>query len=180
MKDIIEVVVNMDKDIVDYIGMFSPILLSIIAIFISMWNSFWAVNIKRVESTLVWDDLRASFFIIIRNTGGKTLVIESVSLVAHDNKNDEMYELGTRNNVWSIKQKEVYIKPNEAMVINPIYGSIYDVFAYKGHAFDVDKSNSNLCVELIVKDIDNKEWKFKTSFTLGEIDKKLEFATAVE
>lgn len=181
LKDILEVaVVNINEDIVDYIGIFSPILLSVIAILISMWNSFWAINIKRVESNLVWDDLFASFFIIIRNTGRKTLVIKSVSLVAYDNKNGEMYELGTRENAWAIKQNKGYIKENEAIVINPMYGSIYDVFAYYGRAFDVDESNRDLPVELWVKDIDNKIWKFKTSFVLGEIDEKMECAVTVE
>lgn len=59
-----------------------------------------------------------------------------------------------------------------------MYGSIYDVFGYRDHAFDV--SDKNLKVSIIVKDIDNRVWKNKTIFTLGEIDEKLSYATTVE
>lgn len=181
MKEILEIaIVNIDKDLVDYIGIFSPIVLSVVAILISMWNSFWCKNIKKVEGNLVWDDLFSSFFITIRNTGSKTLMIKSVSLVACDTKNNELYELGTRDNAWAIRQNRKYIKENEAMVINPIYGSIYDVFAYKGHAFEVDETNCDLNVELRVEDMDNKMWEFETPFTLGEIDEKLGYAVTCE
>lgn len=181
MKDILEVAVtNVDKNIVDYIGIFSPIVLSVVAILISIWNSFWSRNIKQVESNLLWDDLFSTFFIIVRNTGRKTLVIKSVSLVAYDNKTNKLYELGTRENAWAIKQNKGYIKENEAMVIYPMYGSVYDVFAYKERAFDVNESNCDLPVELRIKDIDDRRWNFKTPFTLGEIDEKLKGAYTFE
>ena len=73
-----------------------------------------------------------------------------------------------------------FINKNEAIAVYPIYGSVYDVFGYKGHAFDVNDKNTNLPVYLVVKDIKNKTWKIKTSFSLGEIDEKLEFATTVD
>ena len=61
-----------------------------------------------------------------------------------------------------------------------MYGSIYDVFGYRGHAFDVSEKNKNLNVSIIIKDIDNHIWKNKTIFTLGEIDEKLLYATTAE
>ncbi len=92
----------------------------------------------------------------------------------------EYYELGTRNNAWAIRQDKTFINKNEAIAVYPIYDSVYDVFGYKGHAFDVNDKNTNLPVYLVVKDIKNKTWKIKTSFSLGEIDEKLEFATTVD
>ena len=129
---------------------------------------------------MVWDDLFNSFFIIIRNTGNKTLVIKSVSLTAYNKKTKELFELGTRENSWAIKQEKAFIEVNEAITIAPMYGSIYDVFAYRGHAFDVTDENKDLNVMISVTDIDNHTWKNKTSFTLGEIDEYLQFATTVE
>lgn len=171
---------SLQKDIWDYLGIIAPIILSVIAILISMWNSFWSRNIKKLEANMVWEEIRATFFIIIRNTGKKTLVIKSVSLIAFDKKNKQAYELGTRDNAWSIRQEKGYIEENEMMVISPIYSSIYDVFAYRGHAFDVTDDNKDLIVNIIVTDIDGKAWEFSTPFTLGEIDEKLSYAVTVE
>lgn len=179
MESILESIAqSLEKDLADYIGIFTPILLSTVAILISMWNSFWRFKIKRLDAILVWDDLFNSFFVIIRNTGNKTLVPKTVELVAKGK--DETYSLGIRDNVWALNAQQGYIKPNEVLVINPIYGSIYDIFGYKGHAFDVDESNSDLIVSMIVIDVENKKWQFKTSFTMGEIDAKLEYATTIE
>lgn len=175
-----ELIKVLEKDIWDYVGIFAPIILSIVAIVISMWNSFWSKNVKKLESNMVWDDIYNSFFIIVRNTGNKTLVIKSISLESYDKKTKERYELGTRENVWAIKQEKSFVEPNEAITIAPMYGSIYDVFGYRDHAFDVSEKNKNLKVSIIVKDIDNHIWKNKTSFTLGEIDEKLSYATTVE
>jgi len=175
-----QIATALEKDLWDYIGIFAPIILSVIAIGISMWNSFWSRNIKKLEANMVWDDLHCSFFIIIRNTGNKTIVIKSVSLTAYDKKTKELYELGTRDNAWAIKQEKAFIEANEAITISPIYGSIYDVFAYQGHAFDVTNENKDLNVVISVTDIDNHTWKNKTSFTLGKIDEYLSCAVTVE
>ena len=43
----------------------------------------------------------------------------------------------------------------------------------------MDEVNKDFPVYLVVKDIKNKKWKIKTSFTLGEIDEKLEYAFTV-
>ena len=175
-----ELIKVLEKDVWDYVGIFAPIILSVVAIVISMWNSFWSKNVKKLEANMVWDDLYNSFFIIVRNTGNKTLVIKSITLVAYDKKTKEKYELGTRENVWAIKQEKSFVEPNEAITIAPMYGSIYDVFGYRDHAFDVSDKNKNLKVLIIVKDIDNHVWKNKTIFTLGVIDEKLSYATTVE
>ena len=171
---------SVQKDIWDYIGIVAPIILSVVAILISMWNSFWSQNIKKLEANMIWEDIRCSYFIIIRNTGKKTLVINSASLSAYDKKSKKNYELGVRNNAWSIKQEKGYIETNEMVVIAPIYGSIYDVFAYKGHCFDVTDEIKELKVCLTVTDIDGKAWRFDTPFTLGEIDEKLSYASTVD
>ena len=72
-----ELIKVLEKDVWDYVGIFAPIILSVVAIVISMWNSFWSKNVKKLEANMVWDDLYNSFFIIVRNTGNKTLVINS-------------------------------------------------------------------------------------------------------
>ncbi len=167
-----------EKSIIDYLAIFSPIILSVVAIAISFWDSIWSRKVKNVEADMVWDDLLNSFMIIVQNTGSKSLIIDSISLIALRGK--EYYELGTRNNAWAIRQDKTFINKNEAIAVYPIYDSVYDVFGYKGHAFDVNDKNTNLPVYLVVKDIKNKTWKIKTSFSLGEIDEKLEFATTVD
>lgn len=175
-----QIALALEKDFLDYLGIFTPILLSVIAILISIWNSFWSQNIKKIEANLVWDDLLSTFFIIIRNTGIKSVVIDSVSLIACNNKGKEEYLLGTRENSWAIKQEKGYINKNEVMMIAPMYGSIYDVFAYQGHAFDVTGENSDYKVIIEITDIDKKKWKKKTAFKLGEVDDKLNYATTYD
>lgn len=103
MEEILKQLIHvLEKDCLDYIAIFAPIVLSAVAITISMWNSFWSKEIKKAEADLVWDELNQLFFIIIRNTGNKTLIIESVSLSAYDKKAKNTYELGTRNNAWTV------------------------------------------------------------------------------
>lgn len=128
---------------------------------------------------MVWDDLICSFFLLIRNTGKRTLVIKTVTLFVVGMKNNEILELGTRDNVWGLGQEKGFIKENEVIVVKPIYGSIYDIFGYRGHFFGVDENNQESFVKIKVEDIDNKEWEFTTPFTLGEVDKKLGYAVTV-
>ena len=168
------------RDIWDFVAIIAPLLLSVVAIVISLWSSIWLEKIKKVEAFMVWDDLLNTHFIIIKNSGKKSLVIKSVSLYAYDKNTKETYELGTRENAWAIQQEKAYISQGEAIKIAPIYGSIYDVFAYKGHVFDVTDKNKNLKVNLKVSDLDGKTWCFKTKFTLEDIDNSLEYATTFE
>lgn len=127
-----------------------------------------------------WDDLLNSHFIIIRNTGKQTVVVKSIMLYAIDKKNNEFYELGTRDNAWAIRQEKPYLESLQAMKIAPIYGSSYDVFSYKGHAFDVDDKNKDLIVYIRIKDISGKQWDFPTQFSLKDIDNALEYATTFD
>ena len=73
----------------------------------------------------------------------------------------------------------VNFKENEVIVIKPVYGSIYDIFGYKGHFFGVD-DNKDYIVKIKVFDIDEKHWEFTTSFTLGQVDEKLRCAVTVQ
>ena len=151
-----------NRDFWDYAAIIAPIFLSVVAIVISLWSSVWSEKIKKIEAFMVWDDLFNTHFIIIKNSGKKSLVIKSVSLYAFDKKTKEIYELGTRENSWAIRQDKTYINQGEAIKIAPIYGSIY------------------LKVKLKITDLDGKTWCFKTAFTLGEIDDSLEYATTFE
>lgn len=169
-----------ERDFWDYAEIIAPIFLSAVAIVISLWGSVWSEKIKKVEAFMVWDDLLNTHFIIIKNSGKKSLVIKSVSLYAYDKKTKVTYELGTRENTWAIRQDKAYINQGEVIRIAPIYGSIYDVFAYKGHAFDITDEITNLKVKLKISDLDGKTWCFKTAFTLGEINDSLEYATTFE
>lgn len=169
---------NLEKDIFDYLGIFMPTILSLVAIIISLWTGVWCFRKKRIEAYMVWDDLHRSFFIIIKNSGKRTLIIKEVSLIAYSKF--KKYELGKRDNVWATKQDKSFINENEAIVIKPIYYSLYDIFAYRGHYFGVNKDNEKLKVYIIIKDIDNRKWKIKTSFSLKEVDEKLNYAVTIE
>ena len=168
------------RDFWDYAAIIAPIILSVVAIVISLWSSAWSEKIKKAEAFMVWDDLFATHFIIIKNSGKKSLVIKSVSLYAYDKKTRETYELGTRENAWAVRQEKAYISQGEAIKIAPMYSSNYDVFSYKGHAFAVTDKIRDLKIRIKVTDIDGKTWRFKTKFTLGEIDESLEYATTFE
>ena len=169
-----------ERDFWDYASIIAPIILSLVAIVISLWSGVWSEKIKKVEAFMVWDDALNSHFIIIKNSGKKSLVIKAVTVYAYDKKSKKTYELGTRDNAWTIKQEKAYISQGEAIKIAPMYGSIYDIFAYKGHAFDVEDEIRNLNIQLKIVDIDGRTWHFKTKFTLGEIDDSLKYAVTVE
>lgn len=103
-----------------------------------------------------------------------------MSLIAKGTLGDKVLKLGVRDNTWAIRQENKFIKENEMIVINPVYGSLYDVFAYRGHYFDVNEENQGFKIEIEVVDLDGKVWKFKTPYTLGQIEEKLEYATTVD
>ncbi len=170
---------TLQRDIWDYLGIIAPLLLSLIAIVISLYNSFFACRKKSIDAKLLWDEFQEDFLVIIRNTGKRTLVIDSVSLIASKKKRNKRksYELGTRYNVWSENKEKAYIGENETLTFSPCYGSIYDIFGYKGHFFDVSDENENLPVIIMVTDVDGRRWSFATSFTLRELDDKIEFMT---
>ena len=177
----VETVIKLNnRDFWDYAAIIAPIILSVVAIIISFWSSVWSETIKKLEAFLVWDDLLSTHFIIIKNSGKRSLIIKSVSLYAYDKKTKETYELGTRDNVWTTGQEKAYIGQDEAIKIVPTYGSIYDVFAYDGHIFDVTDEIKDLKVTLEVSELDGKVWRFKTNFTLGEIDDKIKCASTGE
>ena len=185
MKNLLIELINVfekmnNRDCLDYIAMFTPILLSLVAIFISLWDSVWSFKTKKIDAFMIWDNLRSSHFIIIRNACKRTLIIKSVSLFAYDKRNKELYELGTRDNVWANHNQSTYISQGEAIKIIPEYGSEFDVFAYKGHGFDVIPQNRDLFISMKIVDIDGKTWKVKTNFTLGQIDDSLAHATNAE
>ncbi len=166
-----------EKDVWDILGVFVPIVLSVIAIAISLWSGYFMYKVKRVDANLIWDDLSRDFYLVVRNACERTLVIDSISLVAYDKTKKEELEIGTRNNAWiSNIVNGGPLKKGEMMVISPVYGTIYDVFGYKGHAFDVDDENKSLMVYIHVTDIDGKTWKFKTLFSLWKLDQLVEQA----
>ena len=175
-----EIVVALQRDTFDYWSVVAPILISVVAIVITIWSNFWSKNYKSLDALLVWDDLFNTFFVLIVNDGNKTLVIDTVSLVAYKLGQKTEYELGSRKNTWASQNGKVHLSPGEAMRINPTYGSIYDVFAYRGHCWGVTKENENLKVRVIVTDIKKKKWVKKTSFTLKEIEEKLEYAVTMD
>lgn len=155
------------------------IIISVIALFISVWNSFIAHRLKHIEANMVWDDLFSTFCILIRNIGKRTVVIKCIKLIAYDSKTD--IELGRRDNCWMIKQQKAYIEANEVMTIYPIHQSIYDIFAYWMQGkIELEGKYKKMSIKLIVYDIDNKNWEFVTPFTWGEVHEKLEYAVTIE
>ncbi len=169
---------RLSKDFWDYFAMFTPLVLSTVAILISLWNSFWSINMKKIEANLIWDEAMNDFFVIIRNVGKKTIVVNSISLEAKDSSNGILFELGKRENLWT-SDGEGYIISNQILKYSPCHGSSYDIFAYDGHGCCVIKGDEvltpsdDLRVELKIKDMDGKTWKFRTDFSIGDIDKKL-------
>lgn len=176
-EDLFEVLQNiykaMQKDVFDYIAIIAPLVLSTVAIILSLYNSFFSCRRKNIEAKLLWDEVKYRFIVAIRNSGKKTLVINQVKLVAFYN-GKEMLELGSKENVWSVNLEKTFIKENEMISFVPTYGSIYDIFAYKGHYFDISNENKNFKVFLVVTDADNHKWQFDTHLTLGDLDCKID------
>lgn len=160
------------RDFWDYIEIIAPLGLSVVAIIISLWSAVWSEKKKKLEAFIVWDDLYEKFFVIIKNSGKKSIIIDSVKLFSYDKKSKTQYELGTRENVWVLGDN-TFISPNEALKYEPTLGSIYDIFAFKGHYFDVTREMENLKVKMKVLDIERNAWVFKTRYTLGEINDKV-------
>ena len=169
---------SLEKDFWDYFAMFTPLILSTVAIFISLWNSIWSINIKKIEANLIWDEVANDFFVIIRNVGKKAVVVNSVSLEAKDSINGILFELGKRENLWT-SDGEGHIMSNQILKYSPCRGSTYDVFAYYGHGYcivsgdEILEPNDDSEVYLKIKDIDGKIWSFKTVFSMKDIYKKL-------
>jgi hypothetical protein len=159
-----------NRDFWDYAAIIAPIALSVVAIIISLWSGVWSDKIKKLDAFLAWDGLSERHHIIINNSCKRSLVISTVSVYAYDRKKKEVYELGVRKNVWTAAKEKAYIRPGEAFSFSPVYGSVYDVFAYKGHTFDVTEQMRGLPVYLKVSDLDGKTWRIKTNFSLGQID----------
>lgn len=168
--------ITKERDLIDYLAIFAPLFLSCVALWVSLWNSFWSQNIKKLEAHMAWENIKCSFLILIRNTGRKALVIKSVSLVVYDKKQRKYLEMGKRDNAWATSKDSGCIRAGEVMVIKPYYGSLYDVFAYSGHYFGVEEETKDSIVKIVVTDIDDKKWTFKTPFTFEEVDEKLQHA----
>lgn len=170
LKDISQ---KLDKDFIDYLSIFASLLISTVAIVLTIWNTIIVKKHKSAEAYLRWDDLSMKFIIIIRNTGFKLLIIDTITLLAYDEKTKKELCLGNLCNVWALNSEQRFIKNDEILIITPDTRSIYDLFAYKGHSFYVDNINKNYKVKILITDIDNKKWEFKTNYTLLEIDEKI-------
>ncbi len=157
----------LEPTVLDYFIAIIPIIISVIALMISVHSN---KKIKKLESTLVWDDLHSKYYILIKNTGNKSVILKSITLYAFDKKTKTYYNLGTRENAWSSTPEKAYIEPNTAICIEPSLRSNYDVFSYRGHIFEVTDDIRDLPIKIAVKDTDNKSWENETKIFLGEID----------
>ena len=73
LTELVDAVIDLNnRDYWDYVVILAPIVLSFVAIIISLWNSVWSERIKKIEAFMVWDDLRAKHFILIKNSCKKS------------------------------------------------------------------------------------------------------------
>jgi hypothetical protein len=166
-----------ERDFWDYVEIIAPLILSLVAIIISLWSGIWSAQIKKLQAFLVWDEHTRCHHIIVSNSCRRPLVISTISLYASRRKLKEKYILGVRENAWATTQEDAYIRPGEAINHTPLYGSLFDVFAYKGHVFDVTEQMRDLPVYIKVTDLDNKTWRFRTNYSLGDLDDAVDFAS---
>ena len=147
-------------------------IIALISLIFSLYYSIWYPRKKKCKCSLVWDDLLSEFYIVIYNSGQATLIIESVELFYIDRDGIE-WSLGKRNNLFNNDKTAQILSKGQAMSHIPTKSSNYDVFGYRGHAFDVCEDNKDRDIYIRAVDIDDKEFTCKTNFKLGEIDHKL-------
>lgn len=159
------------KDWVDIIGIFAPLILSIVTILFAVYTTIILPKKTKFSVTLYWDDLICRFVVLIINQGKTSIIIDKVRLFIY--KDGKEKKLGERRCICSDTGKVIVIEPGQAFSFIPIRGSIYDLFGYKGHYFDVtdDIKSKNVYIEAI--DIQGEKSKQKTEFTLGEIDENI-------
>lgn len=152
------------------LSLFSMII-SLFALFVTIYINILQPQKKNLKANLVWDEIENAFYIIIKNTGGASLVIDSVELFIKKNEK-EIFCLGKRLNLWSVDEKAVELEKGKAVNYKPILGSIYDVFAFKGHV-DVALELYTEKVYIKVKELYGKCFISETSFCLSDIYEKI-------
>ena len=163
------------KEILEIVA---PLVLSIVAIGITFITSVYLPNKKKAEGNLIWDDRVNYYTIVVKNMGGCAIVIDSVELFIKDGLKRK--SLGKREHLWRTEEGVEMVMPGGAIAYVPVYGSLYDVFAYKGHYFDVDKSNEDKQVYICVKELTGKTFKGKTGYTLGKLDETIVYNAGIE
>lgn len=166
---------SLQTSYLDIIGIFSPIVLSCIAIILTLWDSVWSKKVKGVHADLIWDDLMEDYCVLIRNTGKRDLVIKEVTLFGEGKK--KSYELGKRDNVWRASENNSVLTEGNIIVIKPRYGSLYDLFAYSGHYETPEGEDAEQKVKIMVKDIEGKKWVFTSNESFNEMDKNVELSS---
>jgi len=126
---------------------------------------------KACEGKLVWDELLNEYYIIIRNTGRAPLIIDSIELYFCGQ--GKRVSIGKRESLFNNGEMAKVLLAGDAMKHVPVKGSLYDVFAYRGHYFDVDDSNKNEKIFMELKGLYGESYIYRTDFTLGEIEDKL-------
>ena len=173
MNEIVRV--SVERDWFDICIALIPLVISLVSVGLALYTLFRERHIKDIEGNLVWDDFNAKLYIIVRNIGRRVIVIDKITMLARSNKRKEALCLGTRENVWSAEDGLSQIRENEMLVLQPNCNSNYDVFSYRGHAFDVDKTNEGYRVYLVITDLDKRTWEFATLYSLGELHEYVEF-----
>ena len=126
---------------------------------------------KSCKAKLVWDDLLNEYYIIIWNTGRVAYVPDSIEL--YYNSEGERVSIGKRESLFNNGEGNKALMPGEAFRHVPVEGSIYDIFAYKGHYFDVDETNRKETIYIEIKGLYGETYNFKTQMTLEEIDERI-------
>ncbi|MBQ8319183.1 MAG: hypothetical protein IJX85_12710 [Lachnospiraceae bacterium] len=132
---------------------------------------------KKCRAKLVWDDIKYTFDLVVWNSGEKSIVINYVELFYVSML--KKVSLGVRENFYNVNNESNVIEKGAALTYEPIYGSIYDVFGYKGHAFDADSTNENKKIYIKLVDMEGKRYVSKSGFKLGELDKLIDRHNAV-
>lgn len=160
-----------EKDVVDYISIFAPLLLSILMAGFTIYATMILPKKRKFTASLYWDDLMCRYVVLIINQGNVSIVIDKVRLFIKTD--DGELNLGDRRCVCDSNGKIIVIESGQACSFIPTKGSIYDVFGYKGHYFDVTDDNKLSKVYIEAIDIKGKKCTEQTDFTLEEIDEQL-------
>ena len=156
----------------------AAISLSIISILLTLYLTVCYPKHKKCSAKLVWDEIKCTFDLVIWNTGPASILIDSVELYYMNGL--ERVSLGKRNNFFNNVLGANVLKKGLAISYEPIYGSLYDVFGYKGHAFDVDEKNEDKKVYIELVDIVGDSFTSDSSLKLGEIDKYIDSHNSLE
>lgn len=149
----------------------SAVIIAACSFIFTLYYSIVYPRKKACEAKLVWDELLNEYYIIVWNTGRVPLIVDSIELYYLDQ--NEKVSIGKRESLFNNSESAKVLLAGDALKHIPVKGSLYDVFAYRGHYFDVDEYNCNRQIFMEIKGLYGEVYTYKTDFKLFEIEEKL-------